>query len=77
MTVQGYFAKFEDDADHWICVTFPDVPAANTCGRSFDEAVFMAGDALSGVLEVMAEYGEDRPVSSGPFPGAVFIPVAA
>lgn len=74
MTVQGYFAKFEDD-DFWICVTFPDVPEANTNGYVFDAAVEQAEDALAIALESYDEAGKPRPGPSGPFPGAVFIPV--
>lgn len=41
-----YYAIFTYDSDG-ICVSFPDVPAANTCGFSDPEAIEMAQDVLN------------------------------
>ena len=51
----------EDKA--WI-VEFPDHPNINTFGDSLEEALYMAEDALNGVLEVEFERGMTAPKSS-------------
>lgn len=49
-----------DDADGGFIVTFRDIPEANTQGDTYEEALFMAKDAL---LVSMDFYFEDnRPV---------------
>ncbi|MBE2895583.1 type II toxin-antitoxin system HicB family antitoxin [Pasteurellaceae bacterium HPA106] len=54
-----YPAKFEKEGDGFN-VTFRDIPEAITCGDDYEDAVFMAKDAL---LTAMDFYFEDqRPV---------------
>ncbi|KAE9526067.1 type II toxin-antitoxin system HicB family antitoxin [Testudinibacter aquarius] len=51
-----YPAKFEKEGEGYN-VTFRDIPEAITCGDDFDDALFMAKDAL---LTAMDFYFEDR-----------------
>lgn len=46
-----YYAIFRPLGDGEWSVRFPDVPGALTSGKGMEEAVFMAVDALSGMLE--------------------------
>lgn len=50
-------------------VSFPDVPAALTCGNNRAEALKMAEDALAVALGAYVDNGEDVPVPSAPSPG--------
>lgn len=50
-------------------VSFPDVPAALTCGDNRAEALEMAEDALAVALGAYVDNGEDVPVPSAPSPG--------
>lgn len=43
------FQKDKNFQDTW-CVYFPDVEGAATCGHSLYEALYMAEDALNGML---------------------------
>ncbi len=47
-----YTAKIEKDGDGYSAY-FPDVPGADTCGDTKEEAVKFAGEALNGVLASM------------------------
>jgi predicted RNase H-like HicB family nuclease len=45
MNTIAYVARLSF-CDDGVCVTFPDVPGANTCGDTREEAIEMAKDAL-------------------------------
>jgi antitoxin HicB len=51
-----YPAKIQPDGNGWM-VSFPDIPEALTAGETRDEAIEMAGDALTTALEF---YFDDR-----------------
>jgi antitoxin HicB len=51
-----YPADLQPDGDGWM-VTFPDIPEANTSGKTQEEALEMAADALATAMEF---YFEDR-----------------
>jgi predicted RNase H-like HicB family nuclease len=56
-------AVFEPDEDGWINARVLELPGANTCGRSIEEAKEMLADA---VRELVASYvDEARERSSG------------
>ena len=56
-------------------VTFPDVPEANTCGHSWEEAIEMAEDGLGVALGMYVKAGEDLPTPSRVRDGQVLVPV--
>ena len=56
-------------------VTFPDVPEANTCGWSWEEALEMAEDCLGVALSFYVDKDEDIPVPSAVADGQVLVPV--
>ena len=41
--------------DQYVCVRFPDLPGCNTFGDSYDNALYMAEDALGGHLLSMID----------------------
>lgn len=53
-TMKPYFAIFFKDGDGWG-VRFPDADSVHTCGDTIDEAIDMAVDALSCMLEAGVE----------------------
>jgi antitoxin HicB len=55
--------KFDKEDKAWL-VEFPDHPNINTGGESLEEALYMAEDALNGVLEVEFERGMTAPKPS-------------
>lgn len=55
-----YIAIFEEEKKG-ISVTFPDVPGCVTFGKTLDEAVDMAHEALSMFVELELEAGADLP----------------
>ena len=58
-----YWARFyqEDDGQRWS-VDVPDLPGCFTCGESWEDALYMAGDAVRGWLETTLEDGDPLPV---------------
>jgi predicted RNase H-like HicB family nuclease len=60
-----YVAYVRKDADSDYGVEFPDLPGCVTAGRTLDEALAMAEDALTGHLSVMAEHGDPIPAPRG------------
>ena len=68
-----YPARFEPQPEGGFCVQFVDLPGAITEGRSMEEAVFNAAEALTGVLDVMLEDSRDIPSPSRDVPGAVCV----
>lgn len=54
-------------------VSFPDVPEALTEGKTYDEALAMAADALIVALSFYTEKGLNFPVPSEPKDGQVLI----
>lgn len=57
-------------------VSFPDVPAALTCGDNRAEALEMAEDALAVALGAYVDNGEDVPAPSAPSPGQEMVAVS-
>ena len=53
-----------DDEGRGYTVTVPSLPGIVTEGRTFEEAMAMAKDAIEGHLEALAELGEPIPVES-------------
>ena len=47
--------------EDYICVKFPDLPGCNTFGKSQEEALFMARDALGGHLLCLDDDDEKIP----------------
>ena len=53
---------YEEGEDGWIVASIPEVPGANSQGRSREEARANVIDALRGVLEL--RFGEHAPVAA-------------
>jgi antitoxin HicB len=68
-----YPAMFEPQPEGGFCVQFVDLSGAITEGRSMEEAVFNAAEALTGVLDVMLGQSHDIPPPSQNVPGAVYV----
>lgn len=58
--MEFYYGIFRDTPDGWISVQIPDVKGCWTQGKTLDEALEMAIDALAGCLAVRS----DRPAKS-------------
>lgn len=72
-----YPAKFEPAEEGGFNVTFRDIPEAITCGDDYEDALFMAQDAL---ITAMDFYFEDRravPAPSKAHKGDVMIELPA
>lgn len=61
MTQYVYPAVFHPNNDGSITVTFPDLPGCITEGKSLENALFMAQDALSVWLEYTIDHKEPVP----------------
>ena len=62
-----YPAVFHLNADDGsYTITFPDLPGCITEGKSLENALYMAGDALTQWLEYSIEHGDSIPASSSP-----------
>ena len=76
-----YRAKLTEDPDGGFLVTFPDVPETITSGRTRQEALEMAEDALGVALLGRLEDGDELPKAAtntrNLIPVAVPAPVAA
>lgn len=59
-----YTAIFEPAQEGGYVVSVPALPGCHTQGETFEEAVEMIQDAISGYLEVLKETGEDIPTES-------------
>jgi len=59
--VLEYTAVFEPAEEGGYVVTVPSLPGCVTEGDTFEEAVEMIKDAISGYLEVQKEMGEEIP----------------
>jgi predicted RNase H-like HicB family nuclease len=62
--MKTYFAIFHKYEDSSYTVRFPDCSSIHTQGKDLDEALFMASDALGGMLVVGRkgrEYEDPRP----------------
>jgi antitoxin HicB len=68
-----YPALFEPQPEGVFCVRFVDLPGVITEGRSVEEALFNAIEALTGGLDVMLEEGLDIPLPSREVAGSVYI----
>jgi antitoxin HicB len=55
-----YYCTIEQDGDEYIA-QFPDMPNIQTFGYTFDEALYMAQDALNSILEEELEEGLSIP----------------
>ena len=67
----AYPCVLTPDEDGWLTATFPDVPEAGTDGKTRDEALALAEDALSAALAGYVHAGRDipapRPLAKGQF----------
>ncbi len=59
-----YIALLRKDPSSDFGVDFPDFPGCTTVGRTLQEAKELAAEALTGHLEVMAEFKEPIPEPS-------------
>lgn len=50
--------------DGHVSVVFPDLPGCVSCGKTFNEAIKMAREALGGHLACMEDDGDEIPVPS-------------
>ena len=57
-----YTVIFEPAEERGYVVTVPSLPGCHTQGETFEEAVEMAQDAISGYLAVLKEEGRDIPI---------------
>ncbi len=63
--MKTYIGLFEyEQGKQGFSVVFPDFPGLITAGDSYEEALQMAHDALSGHLEFLQEEGEEIPKPS-------------
>lgn len=60
----SFIAYIRKEADSDYGVEFPDVPGCVTAGRTLDEAIAMAQEALAGHLAALEEAGDVVPVPS-------------
>jgi predicted RNase H-like HicB family nuclease len=56
-----YTIQIERDEDGIYVVSVPALPGCLTQGRTFDEAIQMAQDAISGFVSMLARRGEHIP----------------
>ena len=54
------------DEEGWLTVSFPDVPEALTCGKTCEEALELAEDALAVALAGYVHLRRDIPAPSAP-----------
>ena len=59
----------------WFVVTFPDVPEAITCGKSVEESLYLAEDALLVALTFYTDAWAPLPVPSPLSDGQVLIKI--
>ena len=64
MTQFVYPAVFHPNDDGSITVTFPDLPGCITEGKSLENALYMAQDALRQWLECAIGVGQEIPAAS-------------
>jgi len=57
-----YTVNIERDEDGLYVVSVPALPGCFTQGRTFDEALEMAQDAIIGFVSVLAKRGKDIPI---------------
>jgi len=62
--MRHYIALVHKERDSDYGVSFPDFPGCVTAGRTMDEAVKMALEALSGHIGLMADSGQAVPAPS-------------
>jgi predicted RNase H-like HicB family nuclease len=63
-TAHTYVSLIHKDADSDYGVSFPDLPGCVTAGRTINEALSMAKEALTLHIENMLEHGEEIPVAT-------------
>ena len=72
-----YNIQIERDEDGVYVVSVPALPGCLTQGRTFDEALKMAQDAIFGFVSVLVKRGEDVPVDhsrTSPFAVSIISP---
>ena len=65
MTQFVYPAVFHPNDDGSFTITFPDLPGCITEGKSLENALYMAQDALTAWLEYTIDHKEPVPAASG------------
>ncbi|WP_415895098.1 type II toxin-antitoxin system HicB family antitoxin [Neptuniibacter sp. PT34_22] len=56
------FIEKEPDSDYGVIV--PDIPGCFSAGSTYEDALYMAKDAIEGHFETLAEDGEEIPAGS-------------
>lgn len=56
-----YQALFEPEKDGGYSITVPDLPGCYSCGADFNDAVYMAADAMRCIVGVMLYDGKSAP----------------
>ena len=73
----AYPCELTCDVEGGWDITFPDIPGAQTCGWSKDEALAMGADLLHCLLAWSLRDGQEIPEPSSPAPGQVVVAVPA
>ena len=76
-TIQSYPAKFTQDDDGGILVTFPDLPEALTDGATLEAAYVEAADCLEEAIAGRISDGEDIPKPGKSTRNTYLIPLSA
>jgi antitoxin HicB len=71
----AYPCQLTPDEEGWFLVTFPDVAEAATNGRTLEEALDLASDALAVALAGYVHERRDIPVPSAPIGEQTLVPV--
>lgn len=72
-----YNIEVERDEDGVYVVSVPALPGCLTQGKTFDEAVRMAQDAITGFIKVLANRGKEIPIDrsrTSPFSVSIVSP---
>ena len=72
----AYPCVLTPDEEGWLTATFPDVPEAGTDGKTRDEALTLAEDALGVALAGYVHARRDIPVPSALATGQYLVPLA-
>ena len=71
----AYACILTSDEEGWLTATFPDVPEAGTDGKTRDEALAMARDALAVALAGYVHERRDIPAPSPTAKGMELVPL--
>ena len=71
----AYPCLLTPDEDGWLTATFPDIPEAGTDGKTKDESLTLAADALAVALAGYVHAKRDIPAPSPLQDGQVLVPL--